>query len=640
MQSFPEKTIIRLADYIGIPLKKYGSTYMGRCPSCKSGDNTPNTGYDPSKNIWHCFSCDAGGHMKDLCNLENFNFVESMNAIGVGLNPRSGGIQNVTTQIKKPMGPCEFVSGDLSEDVKRYLESRYVDPDVVGSEVMTIANNADLPPEFSKRLKTHNFVIPMYLPSGELYSIKFRSPNGHTPKTLNKMGCGTCMIGWRNVEKMRSKDEVIIVEGEIDYLTMLSAGFDNVLAIPSTTYSIKQQEINCLPSNVIVMFDSDDSGYHAGRKLAEKINKGRNVFLCDVSSERDINDTIQSFCGDYDRFRDFVSQNITAARKNPYSPFGAVSRRASQMSSNIYSLVQDALKNGKERPDLRIIPTGQEDIDKMLNGGLRDGLTGICGAPGVGKTTLFLALAKSIVENNPNVYVVFVSIEMTAEELTAQFLSWVTGISKRKILDNDIDRNGAELLQQADLSCYDRIILNDRVRTAKEIDSFVDDVIGHTGSRCIVMVDYLQQIKHHDPRMDERRAISENAYELKEIANRKRIPVVFISSTTRENYKNGELVGNALAAFKGSGDIEYSLYVGLYFSTVKKEEIENYSLDKNEDGSHCENPFHAVLVKNRHGSVRDNNGEYLTSTLSVSFKTGLIKTPFQKVYSSYSRDNF
>ena len=178
------------------------------------------------------------------------------------------------------------------------------------------------------------------------------------------------------------------------------------------------------------------------------------------------------------------------------------------------------------------------------------------------------------------------------------------------------------------------------MRIAKEIDSFVDDVIGCTDSRCVVMVDYLQQIKHHDPRMDERRAISENAYELKEIANRKKIPVVFISSTTRENYKNGELVGNALAAFKGSGDIEYSLYVGLYFSTVKKEDIESYSLDKNEDGSHCENPFHAVLVKNRHESVRDNNGEYLTSTLSVSFKTGLIKTPFQKVYSSYSRDNF
>ena len=85
IRDFPENTIVRLANSIGISLKKQGSNYMGRCPSCKNGIRTANTGYDPIRNIWHCFSCNAKGQLKDLCELEDRNFKECMNGIGIDL---------------------------------------------------------------------------------------------------------------------------------------------------------------------------------------------------------------------------------------------------------------------------------------------------------------------------------------------------------------------------------------------------------------------------------------------------------------------------------------------------------------------------------------------------------------------------
>lgn len=664
IRDFPENTIVRLANSIGISLKKQGSSYMGRCPSCKDGIRTANTGYDPIRNIWHCFSCNAKGQLKDLCELEDHNFKECMNGIGIDLDcyiekknfnnldfpdytmsPQEYSIsKKYVSKLDKPaMGDCNYITYDLDNDITEYFKSRSINPNAARGKMMQIKNIENLPNEFSKRLTTHKLVVPMYLPNGELYSVKFRkvsSPSKGEPKTLNKSGHGTCLIGWRNLDTIREKNEVIIVEGEIDYLTMLSAGFDNILALPSSTYQLRDDELSVLPENVILILDNDSAGDVSSKRIANSLSKGRDVYICNFQLGKDVNDIVSDLGGDYGIFQNLVNDQISRAKKERFSPFGAVAQRGRAMSRNIFSLVQEARKRGKTRPDLRIIPTGQPQIDEMLNGGLRDGLTGICGAPGVGKTTLFLAMAKTIVENNPDIYVVFISIEMTEDELTAQFLSWSTGISKRKILDNDIDQNGAEALQTANLDCYDRIIINDKARTIADIDRFVSDVMEDTGRRCVVMVDYLQQIKHRDPRMDERRAISENAYELKEIANTKKIPVVFISSTTRENYKNGELVGNALAAFKGSGDVEYSLYVGLYFSNLQKEEIDNYSLEKDKNGNVYENAFKAILVKNRHGSTRGDDGEYLDSTLSVSFTDGTIRQPKIKSYGNINRDLF
>ena len=68
MARIPEETIERLKEEVsverlvedsGIALKKSGKDRLGRCPFHE--DDTASLVVTPSKNLWHCFGCGAGG---------------------------------------------------------------------------------------------------------------------------------------------------------------------------------------------------------------------------------------------------------------------------------------------------------------------------------------------------------------------------------------------------------------------------------------------------------------------------------------------------------------------------------------------------------------------------------------------------
>ena len=60
-----------ISDYI--PLKKSGSNYMGLCPF--HNEKTPSFSVSPTKGIFKCFGCGAGGdHISFIMKKENLSF--------------------------------------------------------------------------------------------------------------------------------------------------------------------------------------------------------------------------------------------------------------------------------------------------------------------------------------------------------------------------------------------------------------------------------------------------------------------------------------------------------------------------------------------------------------------------------------
>lgn len=53
-------SVERLAEALGVELKRHGADLIGRCPF--HDDQTPSLVITPSKNLWHCLgACQAGG---------------------------------------------------------------------------------------------------------------------------------------------------------------------------------------------------------------------------------------------------------------------------------------------------------------------------------------------------------------------------------------------------------------------------------------------------------------------------------------------------------------------------------------------------------------------------------------------------
>lgn len=108
----------------------------------------------------------------------------------------------------------------------------------------------------------------------------------------------------------------------------------------------------------------------------------------------------------------------------------------------MYESVEKALQSGVTRG----IPTGFNNLDELLKGGVPGELTILAGGEGMGKTTFALNLALNMARGDNshkrNFNVVIFTLEMSEEEIVRILISMVTGIPKRALKAADL--NGAQ----------------------------------------------------------------------------------------------------------------------------------------------------------------------------------------------------
>ncbi|MEE6678658.1 DnaB-like helicase C-terminal domain-containing protein [Limosilactobacillus fermentum] len=269
----------------------------------------------------------------------------------------------------------------------------------------------------------------------------------------------------------------------------------------------------------------------------------------------------------------------------PWSRTGHSSENTLKDPDNRLQGLLDYINRNEE---VEAISTGFKNLDKVLDGGLYEGLYGIGAISSLGKTTFALQIADYIAQYDKKP-VLYFALEMGTYELMTKSISRITfenaqgeetlaqgtrSLLKGKWKQRYNKAQYANVMQSFKEygDFYSNVIIHDGSEarpTIYDISKTVNSYVGRTGKKPVVIIDYLQILKPTNDKGTDKANVTTSVNEMKKIATRYHIPVIVISSFNRLNYNSPV----SMEAFKESGDIEYStdVLIGLQLSGVGQE---------------------------------------------------------------------
>ncbi|MDD2486976.1 MAG: DNA primase [Candidatus Gracilibacteria bacterium] len=337
---------INIVDLVSryLSLKKAGVNYKASCPF--HSEKTPSFVVSPAKNIAYCFSChNGGGPVKFLSEIEKIPFSEAVHKLA-----KEAGIELKTDFYKERRDSSgdifdiykvvtEFYHADLyksensdkleylykrglsDETIKKFklgysgdprglfyklTESGFKEKDILESGIF-LSSSKD---KFYSRI-----VFPIANYGGNVVAFTGRVLDNSLPKYLNspatKIFDKSSILFGLNLAKTEigKKDFVIIVEGQMDTVSLHQAGFDNTVAISGTALTDEQIKIlKRLTKNIFFCFDNDNAGINATFSSIENtINQEVNIKIIDLGKNKDPDEIVKSG----QDFNDYVKNSMS-----------------------------------------------------------------------------------------------------------------------------------------------------------------------------------------------------------------------------------------------------------------------------------------------------------------------------------------
>lgn len=238
-----------------------------------------------------------------------------------------------------------------------------------------------------------------------------------------------------------------------------------------------------------------------------------------------------------------------------------------------------------------------------ITGGFQAGqLITIAARPGVGKSAFALQLSRDIARKDKKV--LFISLEMTTEEVMTRIVSHETGISTVDILNANLDEKDWNKISSI-LEVIKRekhLFISTKYRTIKQVRRAII-----TESPAIIIVDYLNLMKSEGE--SERIRITNLTRELKQLAIEFNICICQLAQLNRD----AENKFPSLADLKESGSIEEDSNICMMLYEVKDEKALKEHVPPNKcDEAHYQNIVsegNKLLIlsvqKNRNGQLKN-----------------------------------
>lgn len=230
------------------------------------------------------------------------------------------------------------------------------------------------------------------------------------------------------------------------------------------------------------------------------------------------------------------------------------------------------------------IPTGFPDIDTLMNGGFRQGLTILGAPPGMGKSTFAGLLAEQF--SAAGVQTVYLCNDMAVEEMIAKALSRHTyeiageqGFTAAQILGNE-----AIYLHPTFQQALERFRQKSRMLRFEGHDLASDfenikllmEIYGayRTSEYAVVIIDFLQNVSVKQYNMGAKEKVDFLVGELGSLAKNLGIVVIAISSVSRGAYH----MQMRMESMKESGAIEFKadLMLGLHYKGIEQSDFDEY----------------------------------------------------------------
>ena len=289
-----------------VELKKSGTNFKGLCPF--HDEKSPSFMVSPSKQIYHCFGCSAGGDsIKFVMEYEKLNYPEAIEKLAsqynITLNHTKGSnlSQNssrVLEQIQAWFVKLLYRHNDSLEYLKKrgvysssiekfgigyaptsamtltFLQGRHllgkeaVDLGVIGQD--SGRNYA----RFVERI-----IFPIHSVTGKLVGFGGRTIVGHPAKYVNSpqsplFNKSRLLYAYDKAKKSVYEQKTIIVtEGYLDVIMLHQAGFTNAVATLGTALTTDHLPLlRKGEPEVIVAYDGDSAGVQAALKAAKLLS--------------------------------------------------------------------------------------------------------------------------------------------------------------------------------------------------------------------------------------------------------------------------------------------------------------------------------------------------------------------------------
>jgi len=359
-----------VGDYVR--LKKSGSGFVGLCPF--HDEKTPSFHVTPRLGIYKCFGCGASGDVFSfIMEMEGVSFPEALQSLadkyGIDLPDYSGNDES-EEETKKREGihhalkyaglyfHRQLHENEEAKVAREYLEKRGYDEKIIrkfglgyapggGSRFLKAATAEGIKEEYlfeADLIKKSNrgdgyydtfrdrLIFPIFNPSGRLIAFAGRilSNSKKTAKYVNSAQTPVYnkseVVYGVNFSKndIRRQEEVILVEGYTDVITLHQHDIKNVVSSSGT--SLTSQQITILKrygNKITMLYDSDEAGQTAmerGIKIALK--EGMEVDLLELPEGEDPDSFVKQFGSESfrelkkEKSEDFVTFTIYKSEKS------------------------------------------------------------------------------------------------------------------------------------------------------------------------------------------------------------------------------------------------------------------------------------------------------------------------------------
>ena len=299
-----------VSEYVRLG-KRSGANLFGLCPF--HNEKTPSFSVSPDKQIYHCFGCGKGGGVVNfIMEIEGLSFLEAVEFLakraGMTVPQQENDAESrrrerlyalnkdaarfFHEQLRADKGAAmgymnrrrisasiatSFGLGyaaDTWDTLEKAMRAKgYTDAELFEADLVRKGKNGGYYDTFRNRL-----MFPVIDVRGNVIGFSGRILGDGEPKYLNTkenivFNKGRNLFGL-NLAKKSKNSYVILVEGNIDVVSLHQAGFDSAIASLGTSLTNEQARlISRYKNEVILAYDSDGAGVKASQRAIGILEK-------------------------------------------------------------------------------------------------------------------------------------------------------------------------------------------------------------------------------------------------------------------------------------------------------------------------------------------------------------------------------
>lgn len=294
-----------VADYL--PLSAKGGNLWGLCPF--HGEKTPSFAVSPEKHIFHCFGCGKGGGVvRFVMEIEHLSFPEAVRKLaaraGLEMPEEDRAAQERRNRRKRLLELnkqaarfyYETLKSPQGESMRQYIAKRqltsayvkrfglgaapdswdslinamtalgYEKGELLEAGLVVAGKKGGVYDKFRNRL-----MLPVIDATGDILGFTSRVMDNSTPKYLNTPE--TSLFRKRSIlygiqwAKLTKRNFFLLVEGNLDVITLHQAGIDNAVATMGTALTADHARlIGKYTKELVLCYDNDAAGVEATQR--------------------------------------------------------------------------------------------------------------------------------------------------------------------------------------------------------------------------------------------------------------------------------------------------------------------------------------------------------------------------------------